>query len=237
MVLTMKVSIILPTHNERKNIEELVPLIFSYVPDARVYIVDDNSPDGTAGKVISLQGKFPNLFLLRRLRKEGLGKAYIYAFREVLKNEDVGTVVMMDADFSHHPKYLPDMISQVTEGNVVIGSRYVGNGKTTGWELWRRVLSACGNWYCRVITGMPIRDCTGGFNAISVSVLRRLNLDALDLSGYAFIMDLKYALYSSGAKFNEIPIVFSNRTEGDSKISNHIIREGIIAPWKMRFKR
>jgi dolichol-phosphate mannosyltransferase len=232
-----KVSIILPTYNERENIEKLVPLIFSYVPDARIIVVDDNSPDGTSEVIEILQKNYPKLILIKRDRKDGLGKAYIHAFREALKDVDVGTVVMMDADFSHHPKYLPEMLSRVKDGSVVIGSRYVKGGKTTGWELWRRTLSVGGNWYCRIITGMPIRDCTGGFNAISASALRRIDLNALDLSGYAFIMDLKYALYSSGAIFTEIPIVFANRTKGDSKISNHIIREGIIAPWKIRLKK
>lgn len=233
----MRISIILPTYNERKNVEELVPLLFSYIPEAYVYVADDNSPDGTAEEVIALQERFPQLFLLKRDSKDGLGKAYVHAFKEVLKDSDVGVVVMMDADFSHHPKYLPMMLSLVKDGGVVIGSRYVVGGKTTGWEPWRRILSVCGNWYCRVITGMPIRDCTGGFNAISATALRRINLDALDLSGFAFIMDLKYALYSSSAMFIEVPIVFTNRRMGKSKISNHVIREGFLAPWKMRFKK
>lgn len=231
------ISIILPTYNERKNIEELVPLLFSYIPNAKIYVVDDNSPDGTADVVIALQSRFTQLKLIRRANKEGLGRAYVCAFKEVLKEAGVDVVIMMDADSSHHPSYLPAMLSRVRGGNVVIGSRYVRGGKTTGWELWRRVLSRCGNWYCRLITGMPIRDCTGGFNVMSASALRGINLDTLDTSGFAFIMDLKYALYSAGATFVEVPIEFANRRMGESKISNHVIREGIIAPWKMRFKR
>jgi dolichol-phosphate mannosyltransferase len=233
----MKTYIVVPTYNERKNISELVPLLFEKVPEAHILVVDDNSPDKTAEAVIEMQKKYANLFLLKRKGKEGLGKAYIHAFKEVLKDKDVGTVVMMDADLSHNPEYLPLMLSKVNDGGVVIGSRYIKGGATVGWELWRRILSAGGNWYCRTITGMPIRDCTGGFNAMNANALRRLDLDALGLSGYAFIMGLKHAFFTTGATFIEVPITFANRKEGESKISKHIIREGIIAPWNMRLKR
>lgn len=232
-----KSLIIIPTYNERKNIEKLIPAIFSYVPDVQIMVVDDNSPDGTSEVVTTLQQRHPQLSLLKRQRKEGLGRAYIHAFREVLKNTSIDTVVMMDADFSHNPKYLPVMLAQAKDNITVIGSRYVKGGSVVGWEFWRRALSMAGNWYCRTITGMPIRDCTGGFNAVDTKTLGRLNLDALDLSGYAFIMDLKNGLYRIGGVFIEIPIVFVNRKEGESKISNHVIREGLLAPWKMKFKK
>jgi dolichol-phosphate mannosyltransferase len=214
-----------------------VPLIFSHVPSAHVVVVDDNSPDGTSEVVEVLQQKYPLLKLIKREHKEGLGRAYLHAFREVLEKRDSDAIVMMDADFSHNPEYLPAMLAKVRGNEVVIGSRYVKGGKIIGWELWRRVLSMAGNFYCRVITGMPIRDCTGGFNAIDAKILSRLDFNELDLSGYAFIMGLKNALYSVGAIFIEIPITFVNRVEGDSKLSNNIIQEGIIAPWKMRFKK
>lgn len=232
----MKTVIVVPTYNEKKNIKFLVPELFKKIKDINVLVVDDNSPDGTADAVVILMKRFSKLSLLRRDGKQGLGKAYIHAFSEVLKDPDVDIVVMMDADFSHDPEHLPHMLSKVKKGSVVVGSRYVKGGKTIGWELHRRLLSLGGNWYCRVITGMPIRDCTGGFNVFSSDVLRSIDFDQLNFSGYAFIMGLKHALYMSGTEFEEVPIVFNDRIHGVSKISNKIIKEGIIAPWKMYFK-
>ncbi len=233
----MKKVIVLPTYNERKNVEELVPLIFQHVPDAVVLVVDDNSPDGTAKAVELLQTKYQKLLMLRRKGKEGLGKAYIHAFKVVLKDASVDVVVMMDADFSHDPAYLPEMLKKLEQGDVIVGSRYIKGGATIGWEMWRKILSKGANLYCRFITGMKINDCTGGFNVMRADTMRKLDLDKLDLSGYAFIMELKYAFHKSGARFAEHPITFANRKEGESKMSSHIIREGILAPWKMRMKK
>jgi len=141
----------------------------------------------------------------------------------------------MDADFSHDPKYLVEMFKKSKEYSVVVGSRYVLGGKTVGWELWRRILSFCGNFYCRTITGMPVKDCTGGFNIIHTDLLRKIDFSKMDMSGYAFIMEIKYLLYRAGGTFFEVPITFVNRVGGESKISSHIISEGIIAPWKIKF--
>jgi dolichol-phosphate mannosyltransferase len=232
----MKTTIVIPTFNERANIHDLIPDIFSKVPNVRITIVDDNSPDGTQDEVLSLQKKYKDLNLIKRERKEGLGKAYTHAFKILLKDSNIDTLVMMDADFSHDPSYLPHLINLRKEADVVIGSRYTDLGDTEGWEMWRKILSKGGNLYCRTITGMPINDCTGGFNAISTNILRKIDFGHLDSSGYAFIMELKYRLHKVGARFKELPIIFRNRREGESKISSHIIKEGIIAPWKMRFK-
>lgn len=233
----MKKTVIIPTYNERENIASLVPLIFQRLPDAGVLVVDDNSPDGTSEVVGQLQERFPNLRLLKRKKKEGLGAAYIHAFTEVLKDPEAGALAMMDADLSHDPAHLPVMFGMVEKGgaDVVVGSRYMDGGGTEGWELWRRMLSSWGNRYCRFVTHMPLSDCTGGFNVMRASALRKLRLDAIELSGYAFIMALKHAFFKTGATFAEVPILFCNRKKGESKISNHIIREGILAPWKMRF--
>ncbi len=129
------------------------------------------------------------------------------------------------------------MAEQADRFDCLIGSRYVLNGRTVGWELWRRILSRFGNWYCRVITRMPINDCTGGFNMMRVTTMKKLDFNTIDLSGYAFIMELKYSLFKAGARFKEIPIIFNNRRGGESKISNHIIGEGILAPWKMIWRK
>jgi dolichol-phosphate mannosyltransferase len=233
----MKDVIIIPTYNEKENIEVLVPLVFKTLPGVNVVVADDSSPDGTAQAVLDLKYKYPNLSLISRSSKDGLGKAYINAFEQVLKEGNVRTVVMMDADLSHDPKYLVEMFKKSTEYSVVIGSRYVVGGKTVGWELWRRVLSFWGNFYCRTITGMPVMDCTGGFNVIHVDLLRKVDFSKMDMSGYAFIMEIKYLLYKAGGKFFEVPITFVNRAHGETKISGHIISEGIIAPWKIKLSK
>lgn len=231
----MNIKIIIPTYNERQNISVLIPKIVEVVPMAQILVVDDNSPDGTGELVRELMISYPNLSLLSRPDKQGLGRAYIEAFKQVLTESWVEVVVMMDADGSHDPKYLPAMIAALGQGEVIVGSRYTQGGGTVGWEWWRRLLSFCGNIYCRLITGLPINDCTGGFNVITKTHLAKIDLSSMDTSGYAFIMELKYLLYLVGARFKEVPIVFKNRIEGESKLSGHIISEGVVAPWRMRF--
>lgn len=231
----MRTVVIIPTYNEKENIEVIIPLIFNTVPDINILVVDDNSPDGTSLSVKILIKKYSNLSLIERPKKDGLGRAYIQAFKDVLKDNQVETIVMMDADLSHDPKHLRQMIELRKKYDVVVGSRYIKGGSTEGWELYRRILSRCGNIYAKVITGLPIYECTGGFNAISVNVLRKLRFEDINISGYAFIMHFKYLLFIGGATFYEIPICFKNRVEGVSKLSNLIIREGILAPWKMVF--
>lgn len=232
----MKDLIIIPTYNERENIVLLIQEIFRAVPGVFVLVVDDNSPDGTADAVRGMQGELPNVHLLVRDKKEGLGKAYIHAFHIALGDENVRNIITMDADFSHQPRYLSEFLKESEKYDVVIGSRYVRGGGVEGWELWRRVLSICANAYCRLITRIPITDCTGGFNLIRASFLRKIDFAGMDSSGYAFLQELKYMLFRAGASFTEVPIVFKNRTMGESKITSHIVREGVIAPWKMIFK-
>ncbi len=233
----MKYVILLPTYNEVANIEKVISKIFEECPEIYIKVIDDNSPDGTGNKVKNLINKYPNLSLLSREKKEGLGKAYTQGFKEIIKDGSFTHVFMMDADFSHDPKYLRKIIEESNNYDLVIGSRYIWGGKTVGWELWRRLLSFFGNFYARTITRMPVNDMTGGFNCINLAVLRKVNLDNLGASGYAFIMELKYALYKKGAKIKEVPIVFVNRLGGESKISNNIVNEGILAPWRMILKK
>jgi dolichol-phosphate mannosyltransferase len=232
----MKDFIVIPTYNERENIERLIPLIFKSVPQVWVLVVDDRSPDGTGAKVSELQRLFPQLKLLTRKKKEGLRKAYLHAFDNVLADSEVRTITMMDADLSHDPSYLPEMLSNSKHYGVVTGSRYVHGGSVSGWELRRRLLSRFGNIYCRLITRLPVHDCTSGFNTIQTTLLRKLDFGKITMSGYAFIFELKKILSMQGANFKEVPIHFKNRTKGASKISNGIIREGIIAPWKIIFR-
>lgn len=233
----MKDVIVIPTYNEKENIGTLIPLIFKTIPDVYVVVVDDSSPDGTGKVVENLKYQYPKVSLITRTKKDGLGRAYIHAFQEILKDTNTRSVVMMDADLSHNPKYLPEMFKRSKEFSVVVGSRYVTGGETVGWELWRRVLSFWGNFYCRTITGMPVRDCTGGFNVISADLLRKVDFSHMDMSGYAFIMEIKYLLYKASGTFSEVPITFVNRAHGETKISSHIISEGIIAPWKIKLTK
>jgi len=232
----MKHVILLPTYNEAENIESIISRIFELQPEIYVKVVDDNSPDGTGDIVKSLLGTYPNLSLLERKMKEGLGKAYIHGFREVMSDKEATHIFMMDSDHSHNPACVSGMIEYSQTYSLVIGSRYTTGGKTEGWELWRRLLSFFGNMYAKFVTGMPVNDVTGGFNCISIEYLRKLDLNSIGSSGYAFIMELKYLLYKNGVSIKEIPITFENRLGGESKMSGHIISEGIVAPWKMRWK-
>ena len=229
--------ILLPTYNESDNIEPLIQKIFGVLPDARVLVVDDSSPDGTADIVRRMMKGDTRINLLQRARKEGLGRAYQAAFLEGLKDPSNKIFIMMDADFSHDPVYIPEMIRMAESADIVIGSRYCSGGSTEGWTLWRRVLSAGANKYCRLVSGMPIADATAGFVLIKADILRSANISSLGFSGYAFIMELKHHLWQRGARLAEVPILFKERREGESKISNHIILEGVLAPWKMRLKK
>ena len=232
-----KTCIILPTYNERKNIEPLVRRIAAVVPEARILVVDDNSPDGTADAVRDLTGEIPNLKLHLRADKAGLGMAYMDAFQRLIAEGEVDVAVMMDADFSHDPAHLPALIGLSASYDLVVSSRYMAGGGIDGWERWRMLLSRGGNLYAGAITGMPISDMTGGFNAIRTSQLKKLDFAGMTCSGYAFQIELKYRLWRQGVTIGETPIVFRQRLGGESKISNHIVREGLIAPWRLRFSK
>jgi dolichol-phosphate mannosyltransferase len=226
---------IVPTYNERDNVENLAGQIFATVPAIEVLVVDDMSPDGTADAVRSLQSRFPRLKLLYRTEDRGFGPAYLAGFREVMQNADIDAILMMDADMSHNPAHIPAMLERIATCDAVIGSRYTANGGVSGWELWRRILSKAGNRYVRAVTGMPFRDCTSGFNLIRTDLLRRLDLNGIGSSGYAFLMELKHLMWRSGANVQEVPIIFLNRAGGESKLSGHIVTEGIRSPWRVRF--
>ena len=233
----MKNVIVIPTYNERENIGLLIDEIFSLLPDIYILVVDDSSPDGTADLVEELKIKYPNLSLLKRPEKNGLGGAYIAGFKKLLADPEIKNIFMMDADFSHNPKYLPILLKESENYGAVIGSRYIKGGSIAKWEWWRKILSAGGNAYVKTILGRKIHDWTGGFNCINSEYLRKINLEKIDLSGYAFIMGIKYFLLKAGANVKEIPIIFEARRGGESKLSHHIISEGIIAPWKIIFKK
>ena len=231
----MKTCVVIPTYNEHENISAFVGAVYGVMHgDITVCVVDDNSPDGTADDVRALQKLFPSLLLINRPGKQGLGKAYAHGFREMLARNEFDVIMMIDADFSEHPLYIPELLKRLDNADVAVGSRYAPGGKIVGWSLWRLALSRWASFYARTITGMPLYDMTMGFCAIKVELLKKIDIDAIPSSGYAFIMELKDAFRRAGATFSEMPITFNERLGGESKLSGHIITEGIIAPWKIR---
>lgn len=234
----MKSIVIIPTYNERENIEQLIPVIFELLPDVYIMIVDDNSPDGTAEAARKLKNKYPNLQLLKRPQKEGLGKAYIDAFRYVLAQNAYNTITTMDADFSHDPRVLPEMLDKAKTCGVVVGSRYInGGGVSAQWKWYRKLLSRGSNFYASLLFGFRIRDWTAGFNTIRTEQLSRTNLNRLETRGYAFVISLKYHLIKAGASVTEIPIFFEERRFGVSKMTARVILANALALWRIRFSK
>lgn len=230
-----KTVVLLPTYNEKKNIARIIAEIFAVCPDVHVLVIDDNSPDGTANEVRALMPQFPAVKLLLRHTKQGLGEAYKAGMQEVLADGSVERVITMDADGSHAAEYLPALLRASRSYTLVIGSRYVAGGGIENWELWRYMLSSWGNVYARIIMGLPLNDLTAGFMCFHTSLLKRVDITRLQASGYAFLMELKFrAVRVLQCKVIEIPIVFKARREGESKISRHIISEGLLTPWRLR---
>jgi len=229
----MKILVISPTYNERKNIKRLVDMVLGDNPEFDFLIVDDNSPDGTSKKVKELQDDYKNLHLEIRDKKSGLGTAYIYGFKWALeRNYDI--IIQMDADLSHNPKDLPMMVSKLKENDLVIGSRYIKGISVVNWPLRRLMLSYGANTYSRIITGMPIMDGTGGFKAWKSKVLSDISLDSVRSQGYSFQIEMNFRAWIKGYKIKEIPIIFSDRTIGQSKMSKKIVYEAIFMVWRLR---
>ncbi len=233
-----KVIIIIPTYNEKNNIESTVKNVMSVLPEAVVMVVDDNSPDGTAEAVENLISDCPNLSLLKRPAKTGLGDAYKDAIKKVIADKNFDIVITMDGDGSHQPKYLKDFLENIKNYDLVIGSRYIPGGGIENWELWRRLLSKFGNIYAKFWTGVKINDLTAGFMCARRELLERINFDEINSTGYAYLLEFKiYCADKLRAKIKETPIVFKERGRGESKISNRIIGEGIKAPLRIFIKR
>jgi dolichol-phosphate mannosyltransferase len=229
--------VLIPTYNEKENIAALINEIFFLLPGCSALVIDDSSPDGTAEEVKKIMAGHSGLSLFLRAKKEGLGKAYIAGFGEILKNPAIKKIIMLDADFSHDPSHLSAMLAESRKYDTIIGSRYVRGGGIKGWEGWRKYLSRLANIYCRLVLRLPIRDYTAGFYVINADMLRQLDFSSFSSSGYAFQIELKYKLHKAGACLKELPIIFHDRRNGCSKITGHIIREGILAPWKIIFKQ
>ena len=225
--------ILIPTLNEKENLERLVPQIFGLMPGISVLIVDDNSTDQTSELIESMSVDFKNLFLLKRKNNFGYGRACIDGFKWVLE-KPYDFLVTMDADFSHDFNAIPALIEKLKNFDVVAGSRYIMGGGVKNWNFFRRILSRFANFYVKIILGLPIMDATTGFNSYRTNSLAKLDLSKIKSDGYAFLVELKYRLVQAGFKFSEHPILFSERREGKSKMSTQIIWESVWLPWKIR---
>ena len=229
----MKTLIISPTYNEIKNIKSLVKQVFDLDPGYHLLIVDDNSPDGTALKVKELQSTYPNLHLEERPGKAGLGTAYLFGFKWALEN-NYDHIVQMDADLSHDPNDVPRLVSRLKDHDLVIGSRYVNGVSVVNWPIRRLILSYGANMYSRFITGMPINDGTGGFKAWRGTLLNDNELNKVRSQGYSFQIEMNFRSWRLGARIKEEPIIFVDRTIGESKMSKSIMYEAIWMVWRLR---
>jgi dolichol-phosphate mannosyltransferase len=233
----VKKIVLIPTYNEKENIALIVHAVLGLSTDYHVLIIDDNSPDGTASIVNTLQSKFQDrLFLESRKGKLGLGTAYIHGFKWALKN-NYDYIFEMDADFSHNPSDLDRLLDACEQGaDVSIGSRYVKGGETENWPLDRKLYSLGGSAYTRLITCMPIKDPTAGFVCYKNKVLTEINLDTIKFIGYAFQIEMKFAAWKLGFKIKEVPITFVDRKIGISKMSKGIIKEAMLGVLSMQWQ-
>lgn len=231
--------VIIPTYNEIENIESIIRAVFSLHKSFHLLIIDDNSPDKTAEKVKQLQGEFPDkLFLEQREKKSGLGTAYVHGFKWALQR-DYEYIYEMDADFSHNPNDLEKLYEacHFETADLAIGSRYVTGVNVVNWPLSRVLLSYFASVYVRMVTGMKIMDATAGFICYRRQVLESINLDKIKFIGYAFQIEMKYRTFAKGFVIKEIPVIFTDRTKGQSKMSGAIIKEAVFGVLSLRIKK
>ena len=230
----MKALIILPTYNEKENLPRIVPEVLKQDPSLSILVVDDRSPDGTgalADQLASTSGG--RVSVLHRPVKNGLGQAYLAGFRWALER-DFDLIFEMDADFSHDPKYLPDFLAAAQEADLVLGSRYISGVNVVNWPMSRLLLSYYANMYSRLVTGLPLRDATGGFKCFHRRVLEAIDLAQVHSNGYSFQIEMSFRAFRKGFRIREIPIVFVDREKGTSKMSKSIVREAIWMVWRLR---
>jgi dolichol-phosphate mannosyltransferase len=227
--------VIMPTYNEATNLPLIVPQILRQDPRIDLLVVDDNSPDGTGELADRLTEAEPRVHVLHRTAKQGLGRAYIAGFRWALE-AGFDFVFEMDADFSHDPTYLPRFLTAIQDADLVIGSRYKTGVNVINWPVSRLLLSLGANLYARLVTGLPLTDSTGGFKCFRRQVLEALDLDRVHSNGYAFQIEMSFRAWKKGFRLLEIPIVFTDRIEGTSKMSKRIVREAIWMVWLLRLK-
>ncbi len=231
--------VIIPTYNEIENVERIIRKVFSLSKDFHIHVVDDNSPDGTAEKVTELMAEFAGrLSLKKRLKKSGLGTAYVHGFKWALEN-GYQYIFEMDADFSHNPDDLEKLYNACRSGtaDMAIGSRYITGVNVVNWPLSRVLLSYFASSYVRFITGMKIHDATAGFICYKRKVLETIGLDRVKFIGYAFQIEMKYRTFAHKFNIVEVPIIFTDRTRGQSKMSNAIIKEAVFGVISLRIRK
>jgi dolichol-phosphate mannosyltransferase len=226
--------VVLPTYNESRNLPQIVPAILSQDPRLEVLVVDDNSPDGTGAIADSLSTTLARVHVLHRPGKQGLGKAYLAGFAWGLA-QGYDLLFEMDADFSHDPKFLPELIRAVEAGaDLALGSRYKAGVNVINWPMSRLLLSSGANLYARLVTGMPLTDSTGGFKCFRRRVLETIPLDRVKSNGYSFQIEMSYRAWKKGFRLTEVSIIFTDRVEGQSKMNRKIVREAIWMVWWLR---
>lgn len=229
----MKTMVVIPTYNERDNIERLIPAILAQDEGIEVLVVDDNSPDGTGEIVDRLAAANPRICVLHRSGKLGLGSAYREGFRFALER-GAEYIVEMDADFSHDPAMLPTFFEKMKDYDLVIGSRYLNGVSVVNWPIRRLILSYFASVYTRLITGLRISDCTGGFKCFRREALEAIDLGKIRSDGYSFQIEMNYRCVEKGFRVGEIPIIFIDRRAGSSKMSKKIVREAVFMVWKLK---
>jgi len=229
----MNTLIISPTYNEKKNITSLIESVFNIDENYHILIIDDNSPDGTADIVKELQLKYKNLYLEERPGKAGLGTAYKYGFNWALRR-NYDNIIQMDADLSHDPIEIKEMVRLLNSYDLVVGSRYINGVSVVHWPIKRLILSYGANVYARIVTGLPIKDSTGGFKAWKRKVLDSIDLNGVKSQGYSFQIEMNWRAWQKKYSIFEHPIIFADRTIGESKMSKKIMFEAIIVIWRMR---
>jgi dolichol-phosphate mannosyltransferase len=229
----MKALVIIPTYNERENLTELLRQIFAQNLPLEVLIVDDNSPDGTGAVADQLVASDPRVHVMHRPGKMGLGSAYVAGFQYALER-DYDAVFEMDADFSHNPDSLPQFLRELETADLVVGSRYLHGVTVVNWPLKRLILSYGANVYSRIITGIPLKDLTGGFKCFRRQVLEALDLSRVRSDGYTFQIEINYKTWRKGFRIREIPILFVDRRAGESKMSRRIVWEAAWMVWRLR---
>jgi dolichol-phosphate mannosyltransferase len=230
-----KTLVVTPTYNEAENVERIMSAVLSQNPSIEILIVDDNSPDGTAQIVEKIQASNNRVHLLKRAGKMGLGTAYVEGFKFAINN-NYDFVMEIDADFSHDPNEIPNFLKKIQEFDLVLGSRYINGVRILNWPIRRLILSYGASLYTRIITGMPIKDATGGYKCFRIAVLKSINLDNIHSNGYAFQIEMNYKAWKKGYKIFELPITFVDRTHGTSKMSKKIVYEAVLLVWKLKFK-
>jgi dolichol-phosphate mannosyltransferase len=229
------VCVVLPTYNERENLEAIVPAILEALPEAQLLVVDDNSPDGTGQLADTLAATDPRIQVLHRAAKEGLGVAYRHGFRWALDWPDVRAVVQMDADFSHDPRDLPRLVAPLmVDSDLTLGTRWIPGGGTVGWPWRRRLISRAGTTFARTVLLLPYRDLTGGFKAWRRELLEAIRLREANASGYGFQIETTWWAHRRGARIQQVPIVFRERVAGASKMTGGIVREALLLVLRLR---